>query len=160
MVENKPTRTPLNALMFAGVALLALTAFGMNSRAAAAGAPPAQAEASKSVWDGVYTADQSKKGQNLANASCVVCHGDSLAGSDLAPALLGEDFRGVWRDLSVAQLFDKIQVTMPADAAGTLNPQQVSELIAYIFRLNEYPAGNAELSTDLAELKQIRIRAK
>lgn len=158
MVENKPTGRFLTALLWAGFGVVALAAFGVNGRAA--GPPLAQTAAMRSVWEGVYTADQSKKGQGIANASCVVCHGDSLAGSDLAPPLLGEDFRGAWRDRSVGELFEKIQVTMPADSAGTLRVEQVAYLIAYIFRLNEYPAGDAELTTDAAELQQIRIRQK
>lgn len=158
-MENKATGNLLTSLSWAGVGLLALMAFG-GTGWAAAGPSLAQTAASKSVWDGVYTAAQSKKGLDIANASCIVCHGDSLAGSDLAPALLGEDFQAAWRDRNVAELFEKIQVTMPADRAGTLSNQQVADLIAYVLRLNEYPAGDADLATDVAQLTQIRIRQK
>ena len=39
-----------------------------------------------------------------------------------------------------------------------LNPQQTSDLIAYIFKLNKFPAGSADLEKDQAALKSIKIR--
>jgi mono/diheme cytochrome c family protein len=159
MVQHQPTRSRFQTLRWVSYGVVVLTAFGVSSQAAA-GPSRAQAAASKSVWEGVYTADQSKKGQEIASANCVVCHGDSVAGSDLAPALLGEDFRGAWRDRTVGELFEKIQTTMPADRPGTLTGPQVAELIAYIFRLNEFPAGDAALATAAAQLNNIRIRQK
>jgi quinoprotein glucose dehydrogenase len=90
----------------------------------------------------------------------VTCHGDELAGSDLAPALQGDDFRGVWSGRTAAELFDKIQTTMPADQAGSLKPEQSADLVAYMFKLNAYPAGASELASDMAALQQIKIASK
>ena len=112
------------------------------------------------VWDGVYADAQSKRGAEVSKASCVSCHGDELAGSDLAPALKGDDFKGVWSGRTAAELFEKIQTTMPADRAGTLKPQQSADLVAYIFKINDYPAGAADLASEMPALQQIKITGK
>lgn len=119
-----------------------------------------QASGGKSVWDSVYADAQSKRGEEVSKKSCVTCHGEALAGTDLAPALAGEDFRAAWSGRTAAELFDKIQTTMPADQAGTLKPQQSADLVAYMFKLNDYPAGATELASEMAALQQIKITLK
>jgi len=118
------------------------------------------AQAGKSVWDGVYSEAQSTRGQDLSKASCVTCHGNELAGTDLAPALQGDDFKGVWSGRTAAELFEKIQTTMPADRVGTLKPPQSADLVAYILKMNNYPAGAAELGSEMPALQQIKITSR
>jgi S-disulfanyl-L-cysteine oxidoreductase SoxD len=118
------------------------------------------AQAGKSVWDGVYSEAQSTRGQDLSKASCVTCHGNELAGTDLAPALQGDDFKGVWSGRTAAELFEKIQTTMPADRVGTLKPPQSADLVAYILKMNNYPAGAAELGSEIPALQQIKITGR
>jgi hypothetical protein len=48
---------------------------------------------------------------------------------------------------------------MPADAPGTLEPQQVADLVAFILQANQFPAGRTELAPTAAPLKQITITA-
>ena len=118
------------------------------------------AQASKTTWDGVYSDAQSKRGEELSKTTCVSCHGNELAGSDLAPALQGDDFKGVWTGRTAAELFDKIQTTMPADKVGTLKPPQSADLVAYILKANGYPAGDAEMASEMPTLQQIKITSK
>jgi S-disulfanyl-L-cysteine oxidoreductase SoxD len=125
-----------------------------------AAATIAGAQAGKTVWDGVYSDEQSKRGQDLSKASCVTCHGEELAGSDLAPALKGDDFKAVWAGRTAAELFEKIQTTMPADRVGTLKPPQSADLVAFILKLNEYPVGSSELASEMPALQQIKITSK
>jgi len=113
----------------------------------------------KTAGDGVYTEDQSARGQALSDKLCTSCHGDKLAGSGMAPTLQGTDFLSGWSDRTAADLADKIQTTMPADNAGTLTPQQVTDLMAYLFKLSSFPAGSTELAPGPA-LAQIRVRGK
>ena len=119
-----------------------------------------QPASGQTVWDGVYADAQTKRGAEVSKASCVSCHGDELAGSDLAPALQGDDFRGAWAGRTAAELFEKVQTTMPADRAGTLKPQQSADLVAYIFKINDYPAGAADLASEMPALQQIKITSK
>jgi mono/diheme cytochrome c family protein len=128
--------------------------------AAAIDAAAFSAQAGKTVWDGIYSDAQSTRGQDLSKASCVTCHGEELAGTDLAPALKGDDFKGAWAGRTAAELFEKIQTTMPADRVGTLKPPQSADLVAFILKLNEYPAGSSELASEMPALQQIKITSK
>lgn len=116
-----------------------------------------QAQAGKSVGDGVYTAEQNKRGEKVYAENCGFCHGDDLKGSDVIPALTGTDFFGSWKGKTAADLYEKINSTMPATAPGTLTPAQTSDVIAHIFAVAKHPAGSAELPANADELKQIRI---
>lgn len=120
----------------------------------------AQEPAADSVWGGVYTEDQAKRGEAISNKTCVGCHGPDLSGGEAGPTLVGLEFIGNWNSLTVADFFDRVHSTMPADAPGTLTPQQVSDLTAYVLKLNKYPAGKTELPTDLAALKKITIQGQ
>jgi mono/diheme cytochrome c family protein len=111
----------------------------------------------KSVGDGVYTAEQAKRGEKVYAENCGFCHGDDLKGSDVIPALTGTDFVGTWKGRTAADLYEKIQTTMPATAPGTLTPAQTADSIAHMFAVAKYPAGSAELSVKADELKQISI---
>ena len=128
--------------------------------AAAIDAAASSAQAGKTVWDGIYSDAQSQRGQDLSKASCVTCHGEGLAGTDLAPALQGDDFKAAWSGRTAAELFEKIQTTMPADRVGTLKPPQSADLVAFILKLNEYPAGSSELASEMPALQQIKITSK
>lgn len=132
---------------------------GATFSATGSGAAP-QGSSPKTVWDGVYSDAQSGRGAEVSHASCVTCHGDELAGSDLAPALKGDDFKAVWSGKTAAELFEKIHTTMPADRAGTLKPRQSADLVAYLFKLNEFPSGAAELPSEMPALSQIKIASK
>src|SRR5689334_17139743 len=99
------------------------------------------ADATRSVWDGVYTAGQARRGQALFAGRCAACHGLDLAGSADAPALTGPAFWTSWNGLAADLLFQRIQDTMPDDNPGSLTAAQNSDLLAYLFSLNRFPAG-------------------
>ena len=63
----------------------------------------AQAPA-RSVWEGVYTNDQAKRGQPLYSQYCGACHGDTLGGGESAPPLAGAEFLSNWNGLTVGDL--------------------------------------------------------
>lgn len=113
-----------------------------------------------SVWSGVYTDEQAKRGEALSNKLCTSCHGPDLSGGEAGPTLVGLEFVGNWNSLTVADFYDRVHATMPADAPGTMTPQQTSDITAYVFKLNKYPAGKTELPTDLALLKGIKIEGE
>jgi mono/diheme cytochrome c family protein len=113
-----------------------------------------------SVWSGVYTDEQAKRGEALSNKLCTSCHGPDLSGGEAGPTLVGLEFVGNWNSLTVADFYDRVHATMPADAPGTMTPQQTTDITAYVFKLNKYPAGKTELPTDLALLKDIKIEGE
>lgn len=113
-----------------------------------------------SVWSGVYTDEQAKRGEAISNKLCTSCHGPDLSGGEAGPTLVGLEFVGNWNTLTVADFYDRVQATMPADAPGTMTPPQTVDVTAYVFKLNKYPAGATELPTDVASLKGITIEGE
>ena len=111
----------------------------------------------RTVWDGVYTAEQATRGRALYNNKCLSCHGADLSGGEMAPPLVGVGFQSSWNGLSVGDLSERIRVSMPLGQEGTLSRQQVSDVIAAILAVGEYPAGTTELTNQPDVLKTIQI---
>jgi cytochrome c len=122
--------------------------------------PHAQETAkARSVWDGVYTKEQSKRGENLYAQNCSSCHGPDLTGNDEAAPLVGPAFLANWDGLSVGDLSERVRISMPPNRQGRLSRQQIVDILGYVLSVNSFPAGNAELDPRLELLKQIRIEA-
>jgi S-disulfanyl-L-cysteine oxidoreductase SoxD len=121
----------------------------------------AQQDAStqRSVWDGVYTEEQAKRGQPLYNEHCASCHGDSLTGGEMAPPLVGGEFLSNWNGLTVGDLFERIRTTMPLSKPGKLSRDVNADITAYMLNFGQFPAGQTELPRDTQLLKQIKIEA-
>jgi len=116
--------------------------------------------AARSVWDGVYTNEQAKRGRTTYAETCLKCHGENLGGGEAGPALAGDEFRGKWNGRTAGDLFGLVRKTMPSDDPGGLSNREYSDLVAYIFSVNEFPVGQNELSRDVSVLNEIRIEAK
>jgi mono/diheme cytochrome c family protein len=116
-------------------------------------------ESPRSLWDGVYTQEQAKRGEALYGEHCAQCHGADLMSGDSVPPLAGTDFLSTWNTKTVGDLFDRIRTSMPADKPGTLNRQQGSDIVAYLLSANKFPAGKTELATQSELLKQIQFDA-
>ena len=139
-----------------GVAVLAIA--GLVTMAAGVSVRAQQAaSAATSVWDGVYTLAQAKRGA-LKSGLCVNCHGDEFRGGP-APELAGPDFLERWDGRTVGDLFELIRLTMPDDDPGALPREQYADLVAYILAVNKFPTGRAEIGIDAVRLKQIQIVA-
>jgi mono/diheme cytochrome c family protein len=117
------------------------------------------ATTSRSVWDGVYTEEQAKRGEELYRKECASCHGDSLVGGGGAAPLTGGAFLSNWNGLTVGDLFERIRKTMPQGALGKLNKQQDADVLAYLLSFNKFPAGKTELQKQVEFLKEIRFEA-
>lgn len=140
------------------VAILALAgtmAFGaLSARGTVA------AQGAKSQWEGVYTEAQAKRGEPLYAQYCASCHGADLAGGEMAPGLTGGEFTANWNDLSLGDLYERIRISMPQNAPGSLSRQQNSDILAFILHKMNTPVGTAELSTVTDELKAIKFLAQ
>ncbi len=117
-------------------------------------------QSQSSVWDGVYTGEQSKRGQALYTKECAACHGTELSGGEEAPALSGGTFMSNWSGLTLGELYERIRVSMPEGRPGTLSRQQNADILAYMLSFNQFPAGKTELPKDTELLKQIRFEAQ
>jgi S-disulfanyl-L-cysteine oxidoreductase SoxD len=132
------------------IGFVAVTAFMVSGLYVSLGA-----QTGKSVKEGVYTAEQAKRGEALYKEQCAACHGEDLAGSGPMPALSGNDFIANWK--TVGDLFEKTHTSMPASAPGSLSEQQTSDIIAFMLSKSNFPAGTTELAAKQDALMQIKI---
>jgi mono/diheme cytochrome c family protein len=112
------------------------------------------------VWSGVYRESQAKRGEAFYVRHCINCHAADLSGAssyDPSPPLVGRPFQLTWKGKSVQDLFALISVTMPKDMPGALTPSEYADILAYIFRENQFPAGATDLPTDAESLRQIEF---
>jgi cytochrome c len=117
----------------------------------------AQGTGPRSVWDGVYTDAQAKRGEKVSTEQCARCHGQTLTGAEAAPALVGDVFNANWEGVALGDLFERIRISMPQDTPGSLSRQQNVDVIAYLLKAGKFPAGDQELVTDATVLAQIRF---
>ena len=113
----------------------------------------------RSVWEGVYTEAQAKRGEALYLERCVHCHGPTYMGADGAGALVGPTFNGNWNGVPLDQMLDRVRATMPMDKPATLSRQQTADALAFIFSINKMPAGQTELPRQAEMLNLIQFKA-
>jgi len=141
-------------LKWAGVALMPLaTVLLLHSTVHAQ--PP-----TKSIWDGVYTEEQATRGKGLYAEQCSSCHGGELTGGEMAPPLAGGEFLAGWDGLTIGDLFERIRISMPQNAPGSLSGQQNADILAYVFSANKFPAGTTEMPKEAGILKTIKFEVK
>jgi mono/diheme cytochrome c family protein len=139
-------------MRIAGVFAIVLAAAGVS---AARGA-----QDSRTQWDGVYTEEQAKRGAALYFERCVHCHGATLSGAvDGAASLTGSTFYGNWNGVTLDLMLDRVRSTMPVDKPASLSRQQTADVIAYIFSVNKFPVGKAELPRQAEMLGLIQFKA-
>jgi S-disulfanyl-L-cysteine oxidoreductase SoxD len=117
------------------------------------------AETTRSVWGGVYTEEQAKRGEEIYKKECASCHADTLVGGGGAAPLTGGTFLSNWNGLTLGDLYDRIRKTMPQGSPGKLNKQQDADVLAYLLSFNKFPAGKTELQKQVEFLREIRFEA-
>lgn len=155
-----------------GAAAAALVVF-MTTYVASGFSPTAHAPAPRSVKDGVYTAEQARRGRDHYRKRCVLCHLDNgqgrgaepeIVGQSLeregdaeAPAIAGAEFLTKWSGQTARALYDKVAATMPPGGAGTLTAHDYADVVAYLFELSKLPAGQQDLPAAKDQLDLVRI---
>ena len=137
----------------------ALTLIGMMAFGAFSAHGKVAAQAPKSQWDGIYTDAQAKRGEATYTEFCATCHGGDLSGGEMAPSLVGGEFASNWNDLSLGELFERMRISMPQNAPGSLSRQQDADILAFMLSKAGFPAGEIELAREAEVLKQIRFEA-
>jgi S-disulfanyl-L-cysteine oxidoreductase SoxD len=113
-----------------------------------------------SVWDGVYTQAQADRGKALYADQCASCHGSELTGGEMAPPLSGGEFLANWDGLTVGDLFERVRISMPQNAPGSLSGQQNADILAFILSAAKFPTGATELPKESGILKTIKLEVK
>lgn len=92
----------------------------------------------RSAKSGVYTEAQAEAGLSTYQRICAKCHNE---GSPLE----GSRFLVKWTGRPLYALWEFMSTRMPYDAPGSLSPEQYAEVLAYVLKLNRYPAGTEPL---------------
>jgi cytochrome c5 len=146
----------ISALVLAtSIVFAALTAMNVSG-AAQAPAAPAQGAAVTTVWDGVFTPEQARRGEAAYGDSCGHCHDLGVE----APAIVGEAFLRVWFSDGLDVPFAKISETMPPDSAGSLTQAAYVDILSFLLEQSGFPSGGKELPPDRAELARILVTGK
>jgi quinoprotein glucose dehydrogenase len=122
----------------------------------------------KTVWSGVFTAEQAKRGEQVYKDACTYCHRDDLSGGFLddgtgkAPPLAGRrafdsSFFERWENATVRDLAATVAATMPLQKPTSLSVQAYIDVVSYLLLKNGLPAGDTELPIDVEALGQILI---
>jgi quinoprotein glucose dehydrogenase len=118
-------------------------AFGAAGQTAAGDGP--------SIRDGVFTAEQARRGQAAYTGPCDRCHGFKLDGApddpDMLPAppVAGPKFLRKWNGRTLAALFEYVRTTMPTNNPGYLSGAEVADILAYMLSISGMPPGDAAL---------------
>jgi hypothetical protein len=112
----------------------------------------AQMPGAPSTLSGVYTDEQASRGKDVYAGSCRSCH---------TPAShTGATFNKWWRGKQLSDLFLFVSTRMPKNDPGSLAPDDVADVMAYLLKMNAMPVGKEELPPDADSLKKIRIETK
>ena len=112
--------------------------------------PPATA--GLSTLSGVYTDEQASRGKDVYAGACRSCH--------TPVSHTGATFSKWWRGKQLSDLFGFISTAMPKNDPGSLAPEDVADVTAYLLKMNAMPVGPAELPPDIDSLKKYRIEVK
>lgn len=107
------------------------------------------AEASRTIWDGVYTAAQAARGEAVVAQNCGACH----SSNEWAGAI----FISSWSGRPVSALQAQLRTTMPFDSPGRLSAAQYTDIVAYMLKLNDAPVGETELPSSDDALNTITV---
>jgi mono/diheme cytochrome c family protein len=107
----------------------------------------------------VYSEAQAVRGEELYQQYCSICHGARRQGNPAAP-LTGEAFRGRWEDgkHTLDDLYYIVRSLMPNNAPDSLSKAQYADVVAYVLKINNYPAGEAELVPKPAAMKAVILQ--
>ena len=77
----------------------------------------------------------------------------------VVPEIVGQTFIARWSSRTVGGLFERVLVSMPEDDPSSVSRQAKADIVAYILRMNEFPAGDDELPDRIEILKQFTFGA-
>ncbi|MCA1584857.1 MAG: cytochrome c [Acidobacteria bacterium] len=117
-------------------------------------------EQEQSTNSGVYSEVQAKRGEATYTQACASCHGGQLEGDGFAPALTGPEFMANWTGTTVGDLFERIRVSMPPGQESSVGAQDKIDVVGFILKANQFPAGQSDLAKETEGLKQIKFEPK
>ncbi len=107
--------------------------------------------------NGWYTQTQAAQGQQSFNNYCAQCHRPDLTGAE-GPALVGPSFLKQWSNKPLGALFSFEHANMPANNPGSVPPDTLWAITAYILEKNGFPAGSTALSRSSGATRVLSAR--
>ena len=125
-------------------------------------APAILPEAGRTLGDGVFSIEQSRRGEAQYMEICERCHNRHLTGdfAEDAPPLVGDEFLSEWASWTVGDLFEFMTLEMPPkpkDRRGVTAETYV-DILAFILMKNGFPAGEADLPPAFEPLAEIELK--
>ena len=145
--------------VFSFLALVGSGLSGCMPQGQAAGPAPVATDAQQtppSIWEGVFSETQARRGEEAYRSRCAGCHGPDLVAKGYAVNLTGPAFTFGWQRKTIADRFVIIRATMPPGRL-TLSDQEYVDIVSYVLEFNGYPAGEQELAPDPDRLARIVI---
>jgi PQQ-dependent dehydrogenase (s-GDH family) len=105
-----------------------------------------------------FTAAQAAAGKTAYNASCAVCHGNTLTNGTMGTPLAGQYFQKMWTGRSVRAFYDRAYKTMPPAAPASLAANVYANIVAYILEVNGFKPGDTQLAAGNATLEKMVIK--
>jgi cytochrome c5 len=119
-------------------------------------AQDAARQTTRTVWDGVFTAEQAARGKTSYEATCNRCHGPITASS---PWIGLDDFMDRWREDSAQSFFTFLKTSMPPQRGRAPRPvlsdDTYVDIITYILAANGLPPGSRELTAGLLDVTRV-----
>ena len=110
---------------------------------------PASMAQHTSTRDGIYSAAQAERGRITYAGMCKACH---------SPASHpGVTCAKYWKGKTLAQLFTYVSTAMPKSNPGSMNADEYADVIAYILKMNTFPATSVDMPADSAQLASVMI---
>jgi len=113
---------------------------------------PAKPPVDSTTLNGVYSRAQAARGSDVYAGSCRSCHSPQ--------SHTGEVFETWWRGRRLSELFTFVATQMPKNDPGSLAPEDVADVVAYLLEMNAMPPGKRELHAHADSLKRYRIEMK
>jgi len=102
----------------------------------------------RTTLDGVFSAAQVARGEQIMFNICAECH---------VPDDFGSSFMTGWAGATAYRLVDEIRNTMPEYEPGSLPDKEYVDVVSYMFSLNGLPPGETDLGADRETLQAITI---
>jgi len=148
MTQRKTHRTGWTIVVAACIICTSAFGAGAHGFVPAAGSLRIQ-DSVRTTQSGIFTEQQANRGKQLFSNTCGSCHQPSSE--------TGDAFDSKWKDHQLSDLFNYIGTQMPQNDPGSLDPYSTADLVAYMLKINDMPAGAAELTPDTLLLKNVRI---
>ena len=132
--------------------VLGAAAAGVFMAAAGASAQGDSTGKGSSTLAGVYSEKQATRGEAVYQKFCLECH--------VPTDYSGDAFQSKFVGGTAFDMFEQIRSSMPQSDPGSLTKEQYTDLVAYLFSLNELPTRTADMPAVPDSLKAIKVEAK